>query len=67
MRNNESIAEESTEFLMDRSVSNAGLINNNINKAKGGRLKALTLNAMTKHLSDKANGDYRHEDQLTKE
>ena len=63
MRNNESIAEESTEFLLDRSVSNAGLIN----KAKGGRLKALTLNAMTKHLSDKEHGDYHHEDQLTKE
>jgi len=58
MRNNDTIADVSTELLLDRSLGNAGLIN----KANGGRLKALTLNAMTKHLSDKENGDYHHED-----
>ena len=63
MRNNDTIADVSTELLLDRSLGNAGLIN----KANGGRLKALTLNAMTKHLSDKENDHYHHEDKLTKE
>ena len=58
MRNNDTMADVSTELLLDRSLGNAGLIN----KANGGRLKALTLNAMTKHLSDKEHGDYHHED-----
>lgn len=59
------IDESQEHLLFDNTISNTVLISKG--NLKNHAQKALTLNAMTKHLNVKDNGEYKQGGQLTKE